>query len=88
MESKHIHVVATVSSKGQVTIPKEVREALGIGSGDRLSMVLAGDEIKVSKPISPEELAGSLPPPEHLRGKDFSEIRAAARAARYGGWRP
>jgi antitoxin PrlF len=30
---------ATLTSKGQVTIPREVREALGIGTGDRVEFV-------------------------------------------------
>lgn len=30
---------ATITSKGQITIPKEVREALGVGSGDRVEFV-------------------------------------------------
>ena len=30
---------ATVTSKGQITIPREVREALGIEAGDRVEFV-------------------------------------------------
>ena len=32
-------VTATITSKGQITLPKEVREALGVGTGDRLEFV-------------------------------------------------
>lgn len=30
---------ATITSKGQITIPREVREALGVGVGDRVEFV-------------------------------------------------
>lgn len=33
---------ATVSSKGQVTIPREVRERLGLRRGDRIEFVTEG----------------------------------------------
>ena len=31
--------LATLSSKGQVTIPKKVREGLGVATGDRIEFV-------------------------------------------------
>ena len=31
--------LATLSSKGQVTIPKQVREGLGVATGDRIEFV-------------------------------------------------
>lgn len=30
---------ATITSKGQITLPKEVREALGVAAGDRVEFV-------------------------------------------------
>jgi antitoxin PrlF len=30
---------ATVTSKGQITIPAEVRQSLGVGAGDRIEFV-------------------------------------------------
>jgi antitoxin PrlF len=30
---------ATLTSKGQITLPKEVREGLGVGTGDRVDFV-------------------------------------------------
>jgi len=53
---------ATVTSKGQVTIPKAIREALGIHEKSRLLFVIEGDSVRVV-PIgrrSLAELAGSI----------------------------
>ena len=38
---------ARVMSKGQVTIPKKVRAALGIESGDRVSFIVEGGNVRV-----------------------------------------
>lgn len=35
--------VATLTSKGQLTLPKEVRQALGVGSGDQVNFVRMQD---------------------------------------------
>lgn len=34
---------ATMTSKGQITIPKEIREALGIQAGDRIDFITETD---------------------------------------------
>lgn len=34
-------------SKGQVTIPKDVREVLGITSGDRISFIVEGSNVRI-----------------------------------------
>ncbi|MGE0743077.1 MAG: AbrB/MazE/SpoVT family DNA-binding domain-containing protein [Hyphomonadaceae bacterium] len=34
---------ATLTSKGQLTLPKAVREAMGVGPGDRVDFVLMED---------------------------------------------
>lgn len=38
---------AKVMSKGQVTIPKNVREALGINTGDRVTFIVEGNNVRV-----------------------------------------
>lgn len=44
--------VATVTSKGQITLPKEVREHLHIGEGDRLEFLIdEGGEVRV-RPVA------------------------------------
>ena len=57
---------ATMTTKGQVTIPKEIREHLQIETGDRLSFVVQEDGSVVVKPITRDvrELGGLLRRPE------------------------
>ena len=38
---------ARVMSKGQVTIPKKVRAALGIDTGDRVTFIVDGGNVRV-----------------------------------------
>lgn len=38
---------AKVMSKGQVTIPKYVREVLGVKSGDRVTFVVEGNVVRI-----------------------------------------
>ena len=38
---------ARVMSKGQVTIPKNVRNALGIDTGDRVTFIVEGSTVRV-----------------------------------------
>jgi len=45
-----------LSSKGQVTIPSEVRESLGLGTGDLVSYEVRGEEA-VLKRIEPFDAA-------------------------------
>ena len=40
---------SSISEKGHITIPKEIREKLGIVQGDRLIFDLRGDSIIVKK---------------------------------------
>lgn len=41
--------VGTVTSKGQVTVPKAVRDALGATEGDRLVFELEGEKVFLRK---------------------------------------
>jgi AbrB family looped-hinge helix DNA binding protein len=41
--------IGTLTSKGQVTVPKDVRDALGAGEGDRLVFELDGDRAIVRR---------------------------------------
>lgn len=45
----HIHEIATVTSKGQITLPKPIRQALGIGVGGRVAFDLRGADVVVTR---------------------------------------
>jgi len=53
---------ATLTTKGQITIPKAVREHLGVDTGDRLSFVVHDDGTVIVEPITRHvrELGGLL----------------------------
>jgi AbrB family looped-hinge helix DNA binding protein len=49
----------TVSSKGQVAIPKNVRQALNLSEGTRLTLEVRGQEIVLSKEPVWKKLQGA-----------------------------
>ncbi len=55
----------TVTSKGQVTIPKAVREFLGIGPGSKVEFRRAGDGKVIVVPLGKSRPASRF---EQLRG--------------------
>lgn len=38
---------AKVMAKGQVTIPKDIREILGVNSGDRVTFIVEGNSVRM-----------------------------------------
>lgn len=56
---------STVTSKGQTTIPKDIRKRLNLHPGDRLEFVIDEDGRVLVLPasIDASELAGMLKPP-------------------------
>ena len=49
--------VTSVTSKGQVTIPKQLRQLLGIRQGSRIEFVLVDDHVEMrvrSAPVGPQ----------------------------------
>ncbi len=61
--------IVTVSSKFQITIPKEVRVKLHIRSGQKLSMIVKGGILYLLPQASLKELEG------FVKGIDTSNIR-------------
>jgi len=71
-------VTATLTSKGQLTIPKTVRDTLNLHSGDRVAFIVRGDEEAVLKPVtkSVDEVFGRLHVPGQPR-KSVTQMKAA-----------
>lgn len=67
-----------LTSKGQLTLPRDVREKLGLRSGDRVIFDVDGDTVmlKAEPQRSLSELRGSLPAAREYEGKE-NERRAA-----------
>lgn len=72
--------VATMTNKGQVTIPKTVRDTLGLHSGDKLEFSCEKGGRIVVTPIkkSVDDLFGKLFDPERI-ALSISEIDDAVR---------
>ncbi|MEG4641485.1 type II toxin-antitoxin system PrlF family antitoxin [Paracoccus sp. APAP_BH8] len=52
---------STVTIKGQTTLPKSVRQALGLGPGDRLRYVILDDgQVRLMRTRPVAQLAGML----------------------------
>ena len=45
-------VESRITSKGRTTLPKPVREALGVKPGDRVRYFIQGDDVRI-KPVRP-----------------------------------
>lgn len=49
----------SVTSKGQVTIPKPLRQRLGLRQGSRVEFVLVGDHVEMRVVSTPADLTAS-----------------------------
>lgn len=68
---------ATLTSKGQTTIPKEIRDSLHMKAGDRMTFTLMPDDTVVMrvKSKSITELAGAL----HKKGRKTIPVEQLSR---------
>ncbi|MDE2661870.1 MAG: AbrB/MazE/SpoVT family DNA-binding domain-containing protein [Gemmatimonadota bacterium] len=70
---------ATITSKGQVTLPKPIRDRLDLKAGDRIAFSMEDDGRLLVTPVtgSVMDLAGMLPrPPVPLSQEEMDEVVA------------
>lgn len=75
-------VAARVTSKGQVTVPKAVREALGIKPGDQVVFRVEGKRAVLAHTPDFLELAGSIRVPAAKRNVAWDEVLRRTRTER------
>jgi antitoxin PrlF len=81
-----VDAAAKVTSKGQVTVPKAVRDALGIKEGDEVVFRVEGNRAVLARTPDFLALAGTIRVPAAKRNVAWNEVirrtrsdRAAAR---------
>ncbi|MCA1701482.1 MAG: AbrB/MazE/SpoVT family DNA-binding domain-containing protein [Actinobacteria bacterium] len=75
---------ARLTSKGQVTIPKSVREALALHEGDELLFRVERSRAMLAKTPDFLDLAGTVPVPPAKRGTQWAEVLHRTRQGRAG----
>ena len=75
-------VAARVTSKGQVTVPKAVREALGVNDGDALIFRVEGNRAIITRTPDFLELAGQLQIPASKKNVAWDHVIKSTRANR------
>ena len=79
-----MEVSARMTSKGQVTIPKSVRDALSLGEGDALVFRVEGDRAVLARTPDLLSLAGTISVPAAVRGRPWAEVRSEAQRGYFG----
>jgi antitoxin PrlF len=77
-----LDVRAKITSKGQVTIPKSVRDALDLHEGDELVFRVEQSRAVIGKTPDFLALAGSVPVPAAKRGTSWDEVLRVTRRER------
>ena len=82
----------TMTTKGQVTVPREIRERLGLKSGDKMAFTMLSDGTVVMRPKTRRlaELAGSLSRPGQptVAVEDMNPFKTKAVAKRTAAVKP
>jgi AbrB family looped-hinge helix DNA binding protein len=79
-----MEVAARVTSKGQVTLPKAVRDALGIREGDEVVFRVEGDRALLARTPDFLDLAATITVPAAKRNVAWDEVIRRTRSDRGG----
>jgi len=77
-----VDAAAKVTSKGQVTVPKAVRDALGIKEGDEVVFRVDGNRALLARTPDFLDLAGSIRVPAAKRNVAWDEVLRRTRSER------
>ena len=77
-----MEIAARMSSKGQVTVPKAVRVALGLAEGDEVVFRVEGNRAVLARTPDFLALAGTIKVPAALRNVAWDDVIRKTRAAR------
>lgn len=69
-----------MTTRGQITVPVEIRRSLGLKPGKKLNISLNGDDIVIQKPAALEEVRQLLK--AEMNGKGTSGVKTESGA----GW--
>jgi antitoxin PrlF len=75
-------VAARLTSKGQITLPKAIREALGLREGDQVVFRVEGQRAVLARTADLLDLASTVSVPASRRGTPWEEVRRQVRSAR------
>lgn len=77
-----MEIAAKMSSKGQITVPKAVRDALGIGEGDNVVFRVEGNRATLARTPDFLSLAGTIKVPAARRNAAWDDVIRKTRSAR------
>jgi antitoxin PrlF len=77
-----MEIAAKMSSKGQITVPKSVRDALGIGEGDNVVFRVEGNRAVLARTPDFLSLAGTIKVPAARRNAAWDDVIRKTRSVR------
>ena len=64
----------TITKKGQITVPKHIREQLGLKDGDKVMVKFVGGKAYIRKITSIFDMQGSVAVPKNVKKLDWKKI--------------